>query len=84
MRAITLVLILAGCTYVPGPKDAAPAAPARIEVPDHLKSCALPPKPPPIPRTSDQVAAWAAALDKNRADCAARLRRLNELIEGSQ
>lgn len=85
-----LLLALAACGERPAqpvvatpPAPIAATPPPRIEVPPLLKSCAVPPKPPPIPRTIDQVVAWAAEIEENRADCAERLRRLNELIEGA-
>lgn len=54
---------------------------ARIEVPPLLRGCAVAPAPPPIPRTIEQVLAWAADLSDSYADCAYRLKRLNVLLD---
>lgn len=88
--AALVLLVLAGCVAEPKPAATPPVPPpaaapaARLEVPPLLRSCAKPPAPPPIPRTNAQVAAWAESLDQNRADCAERLRLLNEMIERTQ
>lgn len=73
-----IVLLLAGCA-------AQPAA-----VPDHLRSCAGPVAPPPVPKRpvtlvdlgKHQVALQLAreATEGARQDCAAKLKDLNKWV----
>ncbi len=88
-RAVLLALLLTGCAAKPAdapadksaPAPAAVAAPA-IEIPARLRSCPMPPTAPPAPRTVEQLGAYAIALEANRAECAYRLKRLVDLVEG--
>jgi hypothetical protein len=89
-RAVLLALLLAACADSPAeappvaPATPAPAAIERaqpIEIPPLLRSCALPPAPPPAPRTVEQVATWAGELSDAYADCAYRVKRLVDLIK---
>jgi hypothetical protein len=63
-------------------------------VPEILQTCpkgADAPAPPPTPRTVEQVAEWARSVsaahgrtEKARAECAYRLRKLNDWIAANQ
>lgn len=65
-----------------------------LDVPEILQTCPKggdAPSPPPPPRTVEQVVAWAVALnaagektEKARAECAYRLKRLNDWIQANQ
>jgi hypothetical protein len=90
IRGIAVAILLAGCAQ----QVRAPRATVRVFdlPPVYLSSCpgSVPvPPTPPVPRSVEQVGAWAIRLDtalheteRARAICAARLRRLNEWIDG--
>jgi hypothetical protein len=76
IRALALVLLLAGCT-----PSQSPQVPARLQVcPDAVYA----PPPPPSPRTVKALFDWAAKIEVARQkteaarhDCARRLDALN-------
>lgn len=89
-RFVLVALLLAGCEAAPAAAPVAKMAPVTapaavsappIEIPARLRSCPLPPTVPPVPRTVEQLGAYAIALEANREECAERLRLVIEMIE---
>jgi hypothetical protein len=93
-RVILVALALASCAPMqtvpvapapaeaPMPEAAAPAVMiVPLHVPHRLRACPDAPTEPAAPRTIEQVAAWAGELDDAYGECAARLRRLVDLIK---
>ncbi|TSD89060.1 hypothetical protein FFK22_008745 [Mycobacterium sp. KBS0706] len=91
IRATLLALVLAGCAA--GAGDSPPAI-ATLDVPEILRTCPkggdVPSAPPP-PRTVEQVVDWARAVsaaqdrtEKARAECAYRLKKLNDWAAANQ
>lgn len=92
IRALLLTLALAGCSSaMPGIGVDEIAV---LGVPEVLRTCpkgADVPAPPPPPRTVEQVVGWARSVstaqgrtEKARAECAYRLRKLNEWVAANQ
>jgi hypothetical protein len=90
MRALLLILLLSGCGGDPMP---APEL-ATLDVPSILRTCPkgsdVPPAPAP-PRTVEQVVEWAREVsaaqgrtEKARAECAYRLKKLNDWVTANQ
>lgn len=81
MRALALLILLAGCA---APQPQPSQVPARLQVcPDAVYA----PAPPPAPRTVANLFAWASAnelarqhTEAARRDCAGRLNDLNMWI----
>lgn len=84
MRAILILLLLAGCTRAITPRAHHHQVPADLQVcPDQVYA----PAPPPTPRTVKALVRWAAAVEIARertssdlAECSRRLGQLNEWI----
>ena len=91
LRALLLLLVLGGCA---GAVDGPPATIATLDVPEILATCpkgADAPAPPAAPRTVEQVVEWARAVsdargrtEKARAECAYRLKKLNDWVAANQ
>ncbi|WP_428485928.1 hypothetical protein [Rhodopila sp.] len=85
------ILLLSACA---APPPAAIPTPLSALVPPELQHCPEgrpPPRPPPPPRTLQQLVDWVVQVDAAllrtehaRAECAARLGRLNEAITSGQ
>lgn len=92
IRILIIALALAGCSSA-APEADAPEI-AVLGVPEVLRTCpkgADVPAPPPTPRTVEQVVEWARGVgaaqrrtEKARAECAYRLKRLNEWAAANQ
>lgn len=89
MRALAVALLLAACAGPPTPLPEQPAEP-----PTELRVCpdgVAPPAAPQPPRTIEQVAAWATAVEHARIatetarrTCADRLARLQSWVSQRQ
>lgn len=91
-RAVLLGLLLAACAAPPaGPppvasappvSSAPPPAASRLAIPPLLQSCPIAPLEPAVPRTIEAEVDWAHELRDTYAECAYRLKRLVDLVEG--